>query len=111
MVHMEATDPRVDAIIDHTPFLKMVGTGTIGRILQVAEELGFIPEADTRTVYGIDYRADGGSVYEAAGGLKSATDINDAGSVQYPIVRRDVTTYRTRTTEWIPVNPVEENHV
>jgi hypothetical protein len=102
-----ATDARIDAIINHTPTLKMVGNGTIADILAAAEALGLIPEQTVSTHFGLDYRSKGGGVFEM-NSQKSCEDLNAAasggqGGVTGPVVSRTVTTYKARYSEWLPV--------
>ncbi|WP_427019327.1 hypothetical protein ACQCSX_22480 (plasmid) [Pseudarthrobacter sp. P1] len=112
---METPDPRIDAIIAHTPYLQLLGDETIQMVLTAAEATGLIPESRREVRYGIDRRPHGGDVAETYT-RESAVDMIAAGSggpasIRGPIVTRTVTTYRTRYTDWVPATESEESHV
>lgn len=113
MAEGAAPDPRVELLLARDPALAPIGSSAIESILRAADAAGIIPPSRTETLYGIDYRSRGGSIY-TTGSLDGAHDINESGSgsddsIVGTVVSAQRTTYAPTTTEWVPTP--REHHV
>lgn len=105
-VPASAHDPRVELILAQEPGLASTGRSTIESVLRAADAAGIIPPSRTETLYGIDYRPRGGSVY-TTGSLAGAHDINESGSgsadsIVGTVVTAVRTTFDPVMTDWVP---------
>lgn len=105
-IHAPCPDPRVDRILAQEPSLASAGRFTIESILRAADSAGIIPQSRTETLYGIDFRPQGGDIFTTRT-LESAHGINEAGSggegsVHGTVVTATRTTYEPTMTDWVP---------
>jgi hypothetical protein len=96
----------VDLILAHNPALASAGRGTIEYFLRAADAAGIIPPSRTETLFGIDFRPQGGDIYPTAT-LRGAHDINESGSggegsVHGTVVSATRTTYEPTMSDWTP---------
>lgn len=103
---MENNDPRIDAIYEADPLLKLVGPGTITDVLNAAAKAGLIPAGTVTTEYAVGLNRPGLGVQEVNTGTLAAAealaDVQPAYNHPY-LVSRDVTSFTTITGEWKPV--------
>jgi hypothetical protein len=106
MIPMENNDPRIDAIYEADPLLKLVGPGTITDVLKAAAAAGLIPAATVTTEYAVGLNRPGLGIQEVNTGTLAAAealaDVQPAYNHPY-LVARDVTSFATVTGEWTPV--------
>jgi hypothetical protein len=107
MIPMENTDPRIDAIYEADPLLKLVGPGTIADVLKAVEAAGLIPMAATITTeYAVGLNRPGLGIQEVTTGTLAAAeavvDVQPAYSKPH-LVSRAVTSFASVTGEWKPV--------
>lgn len=106
MIRMENTDPRIDAIYEADPLLKLVGPGTISDVLKAAAAAGLIPAGTVTTEYAVGLNRPELGVQEVnTGSLAAAEALVDVQpAYNHPfLVARDVTSFASVTGEWKPV--------
>jgi hypothetical protein len=106
MIPMENTDPRIDAIYEADPLLKLVGPGTIADVLKAAAKAGLMPDGTVTTEYAVGLNRPGLGIQEVNTGTLAAAealaDVQPAYNHPY-LVSRAVTRYAAVAGEWQPV--------
>ena len=111
MSSMENTDPRIDAIYEADPLLKLVGTGAISDVLNAAAKAGLIPDATITTEYAVDVHRPGLRVQEVGTGTLREVEafVKVLSPVHNPtLLSRTKTSFATVTGDWKPVPALEE---
>lgn len=106
MTPMDNTDPRIDAIYEADPLLKLVGPGTITDVLSAAAKAGLIPPGTVTTEYAVGLNRPGLGVQEVNTGTLAAAEalVDVQPAYNHPhLVSRDVTSFANLTGEWKPV--------
>lgn len=116
MVPMENNDPRIDAIYEADPLLKLVGPGTIADVLKAAAKAGVVPAPNVTTEYAVGLNRPGLGIQQVASGSLSAAEalVEIQPGYNHPyLVSREVTTYAPVTGEWqaVPAEDREEARV
>jgi hypothetical protein len=108
---MENSDPRIDAIYEADPLLKLVGPGTITDVLKAAAATGLIPAGTVTTEYAVDVHRPGLRVQEVGSGTLREVEafVKVLSPVHNPtLLSRTKTSFATVLGEWKPVDPAEE---
>jgi hypothetical protein len=111
MTGMENSDPRIDAIYEADPLLKLVGPGTITDVLKAAAKAGLVPEATVTTEYAVDVHRPGLRVQEVGSGTLREVEafVQVLAPVHNPtLLSRTKTSFATVIGEWKPVLAGEE---
>ncbi len=110
MVCMDNIDPRIDAIYEADPLLKLVGPGTIIDILNAAATAGLMPAATVTTEYAVDVHRPGLRVQEVGSGTLPEAEafVKVLEPVHNPtLLSRSKASFATVFGEWKPVTEPE----